>query len=237
LNNQGIIYTLASIGFLVSAQAQATDDPFTGPSLAAGIGIRSVGSQIDTSTNTAALARKTSGISSTTISHASDTRASLQSLIDLSYGFATGKNWVTSVGMRYDPGKVNGGDTKLVIGSTDIAANLNLKNHLSVYVAPGRRLGEDWLLFGKLSYHQINAQHAMTLNGATSRYRAPGATSRLHGIGIGMGAKWALAKHLNLGVGIDFIRFDKFTHQDRGVKFYDNRTHMIQTDLQLGYHF
>jgi opacity protein-like surface antigen len=237
LIKRSVIHALSGIGLLVSGLAQASDNPFSGPSIAIGFGSRAIGSQIDTSTETAMLAQHINKLGNTTVEKTSNNQSALLPVVDLSYGFSLNDDWITSVGINFEPGKSSGGKSTLAYGNTDIAATLSMKNHLSFYVAPGRRLGENWLLYGKLSLHQIDAEHGLELKNASSSHSPATVSSRLRGVGIGVGAKWAMAKNLTLGMGVDFIRFDKFTHRDQGVPFYSNKPNMIQTDLQLGYHF
>jgi len=82
LIKRSVIHALSGIGLLVSGLAQASDNPFSGPSIAIGFGSRAIGSQIDTSTETAMLAQHINKLGNTTVEKTSNNQSALLPVVD-----------------------------------------------------------------------------------------------------------------------------------------------------------
>lgn len=111
-----------------------------------------------------------------------------------SYGFAMGKDWVGTVGlslglMDSDYGSAN------AAGSTAKA-----KQQMALSFAPGYRIGNDGLLYGKLAFHQMDVSY--TNNFGFNR------TKTHQGTGYGIGYAHTLAPSLELSVEYEVIDFD-----------------------------
>lgn len=155
--------------------------------------------------------------------------------VDLAYGFPMGGSAVGSVGMTYDIGKTKIGEFKSASNNTktgnQVNGDISLKNHASVYFAPGVRLGSDWLLYSKVGYHQASAKFngEGRLNGKA--YSANGST-KLTGYGLGLGANWAMNKHTELRMEVEHIRLG-----NTGERLEDKQIKLNRANLLVGYRF
>lgn len=110
--------------------------------------------------------------------------------LNAAYGFALGESAVLSVGAAYTINDTKFGQVDYPNGAQTVSVNGKLKNHWSVFVAPGYRFAPQWLGYAKLSYDEARSDYTDTLMGS--------GTSRHHGIGYGLGAAYALTRNIEL---------------------------------------
>jgi opacity protein-like surface antigen len=117
-----------------------------------------------------------------------------------------------------------------VLGSIGLSAatevyarqtDLSTKNHFFFAVQPTYKVNENWSLFGKLAYHQmqISANSVVTdFDGVglvpqeySSRHVINGSSKTLSGFGIGLGAQYALNNNWFLSVEYEYVEFKRFS--------------------------
>lgn len=117
-------------------------------------------------------------------------RQSVNAHIEGSYGFVAGDKIIVSVGATYDLF-----DTELLsISDGGNSAKLKETNHFSLFVAPGYRVSDNALIYGKLGYHHSNIKSSYSAGGEDN------INESVHGLGYGLGAKVALNKELYFSV-------------------------------------
>ncbi len=118
-----------------------------------------------------------------------------------SYGIAMSEAVVLSVGATYDLNSTSMGNLSYNAGSGKTAnASTKLKQHWSLYLAPGYRVAKDWLVYGKLGYHRATVDY-------TDSVFASGST-QLNGVGYGVGAAYAVARNVELGAELQRVNFN-----------------------------
>ena len=232
-----LILSLGVCALALTSLSTLADTPqaakFTGPALAVGLSAGSSEIEVKNSPEMDAYLRPSSGSS---YSERSSNQGYAQPTVDLSYGFALNERLVGTVGLSYDFGAVDTKTAPMLTGSSEQGPAIKLTRHRSIYVAPGLRLGREWLLYGKLGYHQITAKHQwkITKNGKTS----PQQSSTLSGASIGFGANWAMTRNLELRMEAEAINFNRLDdHFADGSKTYSARPSMVRSNLLLGYRF
>lgn len=128
----------------------------------------------------------------------SSSKNNLVAGLNAAYGFALGESFVLSVGGAYSLKKTSFGQTTYVENGNTVYVNGDIKNHWSVFVAPGLRLAPQWLAYGKLSYHSAKTTYTDTLMGSGS--------SNHHGFGYGVGTAYAIARGIELNAEIQHVR-------------------------------
>lgn len=113
-----------------------------------------------------------------------------------SWGFATGKQWVTTVGMEVGLTKPEYYQSI----SSGVTSTATAKQHLAVYVAPGYRLGANSLVYAKVGYHSL----AMAYETSTGESVTP----THQGYGLGIGYAHALTSNVELRTEIEAISYD-----------------------------
>lgn len=121
--------------------------------------------------------------------------------LNAAYGFGLGESFVLSVGGTYSLNKTSFGQTTYLDGGNTIYVNGDIKNHWSVFVAPGLRLAPQWLAYGKLSYHSAKSSYTDTLVGSGS--------SNHHGIGYGIGTAYAVARNIEISAEVQHVRLSE----------------------------
>lgn len=219
-----MVVAASSAGLLSSTMAQAEEATnFVGPSIALGAGY--FAPKMGVIKNNPATFGKID----------SSRKKGFIPTVDLSYGFPMGSSAVGSVGMTYDIGKSKISEFKAQSDKTKIASqvrgDISLKNHASIYFAPGVRLGPDWLLYSKVGYHQASAKYNGDgqINGTAV---SANLSTKLTGYGLGLGANWAMNKHTELRMEVEHIRLG-----NTGEHLDDKHIKLNRANLLVGYRF
>ena len=112
-------------------------------------------------------------------SQANDSDASLQA----SYGFEINPQWVGTVGLSYSVKTSAAGTVDYTSGGAQ-AIEAKFKNHTALSFAPGLRVGNNTLVYGKLAYHQLSVDYTDSAS--------TGGTTQHTGTGLGFGAAFAI---------------------------------------------
>lgn len=174
----------ASLSLIACATAQAETPSFTGTALAIGLG--AARNQVDYG-----------GLLSGTTGKKTDTVGKL----DLSHGFNLSSQWLATVGVSYDLNKTDFGTVSYVDAGRTHTVQAKLKNHFSLYVAPGYRFAPHWLGYAKLGWHTARAEFNDSLAG-------PG-TTRHNGMSLGLGVSTALTQHVEARFEVQQINFNR----------------------------
>lgn len=150
-------------------------------------------------------------------------RQSINGTLDFGYNYKVDNKIVVGLGGTYDLNnttlaKASGTDSA---GETS-SISLKEKNHYSVYVAPGYKISEGTLAYGKLSYHNSKvADSTGELN------------EKVHGLGYGAGIKTMIDKNMYFKVEVQRVDYRDLTIVS-GVKGSTGTT--IGT-IGIGYNF
>lgn len=190
-----------------SATVHAEESSFTGTAVALGVGVArnqvDYGRFLDGKTS-----KDSDGIG----------------IIDVSYGFNLAPEWVAALGATYDLNKTDFGTVSYAVGGNTYTVDTQLKNHFSLYVAPGYRLSPNWLAYAKLGWHHAKGEFADTLLGA-------GETTH-NGVGYGVGVSTVLAKQLEARFEVQHIDFNR-----KSANLSDGKPETSQAVVYLGYRF
>jgi len=113
------------------------------------------------------------------------------------YGYALGKDWVGTLGLSL--GLKNSDYTPYITSSENNTATA--KQHISIHIAPGYRVGNDGLVYGKLAVHQMKVNYVTTTAGIDM-------TKTHQGTGVGIGYAHALTPSLEFSVEYESVKFD-----------------------------
>lgn len=113
-----------------------------------------------------------------------------------SYGFAMSKDWVGTVGLSVGL-KKSDYDAVDFPGNTTTAA---VKNHIALSFAPGFRIGDQGLLYGKVALHSMAVNYTNT-NGFDT-------TLTHQGTGIGLGYAFAISRNVELRAEYETVQFE-----------------------------
>jgi opacity protein-like surface antigen len=141
--------------------------------------------------------------------------AGTDSAVDLlgSYGFAMGNNWVGTVDLKLGLKKVKFGDEQ-VGANTETAT---IKRHLSASFAPGYRVGESGLVYGKVGFHSATVNYTSTSGTDFDRTHA--------GVGIGLGYAVALSPSMELRGEFESVAYNGESNGGSGIsKIYPEQT-------------
>jgi opacity protein-like surface antigen len=222
-------FTLTTIALaLVSVTSQAAETYFTGPSIALGV------SRIENQTSLQGqgyLEDLANGVGAK--SDFSNLRSKGTALTaELSYGFPLGEHIVTSVGFTYDFGKQNASNRTLVSNTgTNANMNMSMTHHNSVYIAPGVRIGKQWLAYSKIGYHQVKANYAANYTSPPLSGKISG--SNVHkGMGYGLGVAVAANENVEVRMEVEKIKYSKLS-----TEFLDATPKSTRASLLVGYRF
>lgn len=167
----------------VAISAYAGDASFTGLSLGVGVGA---------SHNKVDYGNFLAGHASSKTDTASD--------VAFAYGMPVSDRWVAGFGATYDLGKHNYGRVNYTSGGAQ-TVDARLKQHWSLFIAPGYRVAPDWLAYGKVAYHQAKSEYVDTGTGSGTRSH--------HGTGVGFGVNHAIGRSLEAGLEIQQVRLSR----------------------------
>ena len=127
----------------------------------------------------------------------SSSDTSLASVLNAAYGFALSDSAVVSVGATYALSDAKFGQVTYVESGNTVYVNGKIKDHWSVFVAPGYRFSPQWLGYAKLAYHAAKSHYTDTLMGS--------GTSNHHGVGYGAGVAFAATRNFELNAEISRV--------------------------------
>lgn len=120
---------------------------------------------------------------------------------NIGYGFALGQNFVLTVGAAFDLNSTKFANTTYQNGGSTVGVSGKLKDHWSVFVAPGVRLDPRWLAYAKVGYHHAKSEYTDALVGS-------GSTSH-HGIGYGAGLAYAATRNVELKAEVQHVSLNR----------------------------
>lgn len=121
--------------------------------------------------------------------------------VDVSYGIPVAGNFITTIGASYGFGESDFGKQFIFAGGRNSGyAGLKMRNQISAYVAPGLRLSDRVLVYGKVGVHQ-----------ALGKYKDATLLKKnietLTGLGYGAGVSFALNHHVELGAEVQRVKY------------------------------
>lgn len=144
--------------------------------------------------------------------------------LDASYAFALSPQWSLALGGTYDLNKTDGGSVSYRDGSRTGNVSVKLKNHWSLYLAPGYAFAKDWQVYGKLAYHRIQGEYRDSL--------FPSGTTSHDGVGYGVGLNYAASARLRVGVELQRVDFSREQGNESSGK-----PELTEAAIKLGYQF
>ncbi|WP_343585012.1 outer membrane beta-barrel protein [Herbaspirillum sp.] len=144
--------------------------------------------------------------------------------LDVSYAFALSPQWSLALGGTYDLNKTDGGSVSYRDGSRTGNVSVKLKNHWSLYLAPGYAFAKDWQVYGKLAYHRAQGEYTDSL--------FPSGTTSHDGFGYGVGVNYAATRNLRVGVELQRVNFSREQGNESSGK-----PEMTEVAFKLGYQF
>ena len=127
----------------------------------------------------------------------SSSDTSFASGLNAAYGFTLSDSVVLSVGGTYALSDAEFGQVTYVEDDDTVYVNGKIKDHWSVFVAPGYRFSPQWLGYAKLAYHAAKSHYTDTLMGS--------GTSNHHGVGYGAGVAFAATRNFELNAEISRV--------------------------------
>ncbi|MBV8046749.1 MAG: outer membrane beta-barrel protein [Paludibacterium sp.] len=222
---------------LASPALYAAAEPFTGPSIAIGASLGGLANQTDTSPSYKQFV--TRALTGKPYSNSDNTQDSVLPIVDLSWNVPIAPSWIAGAGINLETGERTGPENIVsyapAVGAQ--SASLTMKQHTAVYGLIGKQLGENWLLYGKLGYHQAKADSKYQFSA-----RVPELDKQqrftLHGTGIGIGATRAWKNGLELRMEGEYIAFNEYTHTvlDKGDTV-TGKPALSRVNVMLGYRF
>ncbi len=190
------------------AVAYAEDARFTGPSVAVGLGVSR--NQIDWSDTSATSSEK---------------KTTAVGRLDLSYGLGIAPQTVLTLGASYDLNKSDFGDYRYVESGTTYTGQTKMKQHFSLYVAPGYQFSPTWLGYAKLAWHN-----------AKFEYSEAGENDQIthNGFGFGLGTSMALTQNIEVRFEVQQVLFRRKSEGDGAVSARPKSTEAV---VYLGYRF
>jgi opacity protein-like surface antigen len=210
--------------------SQAGEPTFLGPAIAAGF--TRINSQVEAQTSSS-VRKQLQALGNSSMPSGLKGNSTLP-MIDLSYGVPLGDSWVALMGFSYVQGKNRFESKTMTNGpSGTVTLNTRLKNQMSVYLAPGARIGDQWLLYAKASYHQARADYAPTPNGAlATEFKQASYSARHKGVGYGIGAAFAANEHLEARLELEQVKY-----RTAANKYVSMTPKTTRANLMLGYRF
>jgi hypothetical protein len=192
------ICKLSAIALLASSTSLlAQSKSFEGASI--GVFGAIAGAEVDGKSNTTA---GTSGQSATSGS-GSIGKVTPVGGLDLSYALATGTNSVIGLGVSYIPVKAELGVGNSSDTSSGGSLNVELKDHVSIYIQPTYVVNKDSAVFVKLNYSMADLK-ASGLNARVT-------SGDIEGWGGGIGLKTFLTPNAFIQVEANYTEYDTVT--------------------------
>lgn len=159
------------------------------------------------------------------------------SFVDAGYSTMIYQNWNIGAGAAYDFGHKRAGGTFAIDSAGNTYDNhTQLKNHYSLYLQPSYAFNNTSMAFLKFGYHTttlINSELGQYLQTNYSY------TTKLKGLGYGLGLKTLITHHLYLQTEAQFIRYSDKIHvtSDSRYKSITNRVMSATGLISIGYQF
>ncbi|MBK1679178.1 outer membrane protein [Rhodocyclus tenuis] len=118
--------------------------------------------------------------------------------LNAAYAFALGESVVLSAGASYAINDTKFGQVTYPDGAQTVSVNGKLKDHWTVFVAPGYRFAPQWLGYAKVAYHEAKSDFTDTLMGS--------GTAKHHGVGYGIGAAYAVSRNIEVSAEAQQVR-------------------------------
>lgn len=150
--------------------------------------------------------------------------------IGLNYTFKLSDSVFFAVGGDYYIGKHDLFRLSLEVDDQGQAAlKIKEKNHFALHVAPGYKISEKTMLYGKLAWHQSEVDISANVTGQETQASWG---SRIHGLGYGLGLKAFFNNHAFIAAEVERINY-------RTADFFDANTAYGTTaaNVYLGYRF
>ncbi|NBW50843.1 MAG: porin family protein [Betaproteobacteria bacterium] len=112
-----------------------------------------------------------------------------------SYGFNMGSQWVGTVGMAVGIKSTSFG----TYVETTSNNNATTKQHFALSFAPGLRIGNDGLVYGKLAFHQLSVNYTSTSGFDDTKTHT--------GTGIGMGYAYAVSPQMEIRGELESVNY------------------------------
>lgn len=197
----------AALALLTCGAAHAQNAEFTGPVLAIGVG--AVHDEVDYG---GFLAGKTGKDDDTAFK------------LDGSYGFSLSPQWVATVGATYDLNETDFGTVNYVDSGTPYTVQTKLKNHYSLYVAPGYRVSPNWLVYAKLAWHHAKGEYKDSQIGTGETHHS--------GVGYGLGVATVLAKQVEARFEVQYVDFNR-----KSANLSNGKPETTEAMAYIGYRF
>lgn len=156
--------------------------------------------------------------------NASPSKSDAAAQFDASYAFALSPVWTLAVGGTYDLNKTDFGSVSYTDGGQNGTVTAKLKNHWSLYLAPGYVIAPNWQVYGKLAYHRADGEYNDSLSGS-------GKTS-LDGMGYGVGVNYAATRNLRVGFEVQHVNFSR-----KSVNETSGKPEFTEAAVKVGYQF
>lgn len=126
---------------------------------------------------------------------------SFASGLNAAYGFALSDSFVLSVGATYALSNAKFGQVSYVEDGSTVEVDGKIKDHWSIFIAPGYRFAPKWLGYAKLGYHAAKSHYSDSLMGS--------GTSSHHGVGYGAGLAYAVASNIEISMEIEHVDLNR----------------------------
>jgi hypothetical protein len=222
------ICKLSAIALLASSTSlMAQSKSFQGASI--GVFGAIAGAEVDGKSNTTA---GTSGQSATSGS-GSIGKVTPVGGLDLSYAFASGTNSVIGLGVSYIPVKAELGVGNSADTSSGGSLNVELKDHVSIYIQPTYVVNKDSAVFVKLNYSMADLK--------ASGQNVKVTSGDIEGWGGGIGLKTFLTPNAFIQVEANYTEYDNVTgtktNSNGRITTASGEPKLAQGIITLGYKF
>ncbi|BEV72521.1 MULTISPECIES: outer membrane beta-barrel protein [unclassified Paludibacterium] len=224
-------------GSLLACSSWAQADPFVGPSISLGASLAGIQHQVSNEEIYKLFITISNG--NPNMSSGNDFRASLLPVIDMNWQWQMAPKWVAGIGVEYEAGKRTSGESIVsyipLTGSQTLT--LTLKNHTAVYGTIGRKWGENWLVSGKLAYHEANAESAYRFR-TTPTWMDNIQSKKVKGYGIGLGLTRNWKDGLELQFEGEYVQFANINHSiTNTISDFSTKPSMTRFNAKVGYRF
>ena len=153
--------------------------------------------------------------------------------VDLSYAFATGTNTVIGLGVSYIPLKAEIGVGKSDDATSGGSLDVELKDHVSIYLQPTFIVNKDSAVFVKLNYSMADVK--------SSGQNARVTSGDIEGWGGGIGLKTFLTPNAFIQVEANYTEYDTVsgtkTNSNGRITTASGDPKIAQGLITLGYKF
>ena len=156
--------------------------------------------------------------------------------VDLSYAFATGSNSVIGLGVSYVPVKAEIGTGSSTDGNQTGKADVELKDHYSIYIQPTYVVNKDSAIFLKVNY-----SHADLKAAGSPRTVSLTSGNDIEGYGASVGLKTFLTPNAFVQAEVNYTEYDSIsgtkTNSAGKVTTFTGDPKLVQGLITIGYKF